>query len=413
MATKLLKQSEHDWLYNNSVIAQALPHLINIIENKGVSSFEVNEYTLPDLFTPISLNKTQQKSQTTTSNTTVKQRWELFVDILEHQHQVIQSQIDITQATEEQPFMGALIFVNANKEKTVRRWFSRLRYHRYEQEWTECLQNNLASFPVPKALSTPIHYPGMTAKEIILGFISLSHELANLAQQQQLMSLRTLSARCFNGDSKFLDNRRSLLDNVYFDTAKQIQARVIMMSVYIPKQLNSAIFVENFDSFRSTVAAVKKSKLIHTTAVVYSAGYRASASLIRQSENTQFVTINHVNSATYSAFSDWWFSKKQHVAVYFWGDLDFDGMGILKSLRGQFTNAQAFKPAYRKIMHYHQNGIRYKPKHKANAGQTDPGITGCEFVDTQLLPLLRKEGFYTDQEVLCETEIVDSLNQLT
>ena len=66
--------------------------------------------------------------------------------------------------------------------------------------------------------------------------------------------------------------RRKLIYDVFPKAQTTVRDRMIMMSVYAPKTLESAIFVENFDSFITLVDALKKSPRKDTTAVIYSAG---------------------------------------------------------------------------------------------------------------------------------------------
>jgi len=262
----------------------------------------------------------------------------------------------------------------------------------------------------------PIHYANLTAGQIVDGFVLIAHTLETLSKevltnQSAAISLRSLSARCFGGDSKFLDKRRSLLENAFPAAASLISPRAIMMSVYIPTTLKAAIFVENFDSFRSTVNAVFRSKLADKIAVVYSAGYRSSANLIRQAGNSQFVTINHVTKDEYQTFENWWFSDSQSVPVLFWGDLDYEGMGILKALRARFHNAIAFKAAYRVCLSYQQRGVCHLAQQAGKTQQIDPGETGCDYADSVLLPAIRTHSLFTDQEVVVEDEILSAIEQ--
>ena len=86
--------------------------------------------------------------------------------------------------------------------------------------------------------------------------------------------------------------------------------------------------------------------------------------------------------------------------VYFWGDLDFAGMGILKELRATFPNARAWELGYGVLLNRLLAGESHAPQEVRKSGQVGPGVTGCEYADAALLPALRRLGRFVDQESL-------------
>lgn len=256
---------------------------------------------------------------------------------------------------------------------------------------------------------SPIEHPDLNADLIIAGFINAFNTIETLHRKQEKISLRTLSALCFSGDSKFLDKRRKFIEHVFPLAKEVVEARIIMLSAYIPRQLEQAIFIENFDSFRATVKAIESSDLSATTAVIYSAGYRGSAADIRKANTCQFVTMNQLEENHFDSFMDWWFSKDQSIPVYFWGDLDFDGMSIIKSLREKFHNVIALKSTYEAMLRHHQNGVSHGDLNSRTHVQKDPIATGCAYTDSVLLPLLRETRQYTDQEVVGGKELASAI----
>lgn len=86
------------------------------------------------------------------------------------------------------------------------------------------------------------------------------------------------------------------------------------------------------------------------------------------------------------------------VPVCFFGDLDHAGMQILASLREVFPQAGAWRPGYGQLARLLAAGAGHPPELAAKAQQTDPGRTGCAYADNELLPLLRSQGRFIDQE---------------
>ena len=277
------------------------------------------------------------------------------------------------------------------------------------KKWQQYFNEPQKQLSEIEAYIASIKHPEFTENQILSGFIELFELLTDREKKGENISLRTLSALCFSGDSKFLDQRRRFIETFFPIAGHVLEPRVIMLSSYIPENLERAIFIENFESFRATVQAVKSSEFAQTTAVIYSAGYRSSASVIRDKGNCQFVSINQVNRDCYQIFVDWWYSSRQDIPVFFWGDLDFDGMRILKTLRSSFTNAVAFKAAYAMTLELHQQGICHNSMNPNKGNQKDPDMTGCVYADRILLPIIRENEKFTDQEVIGSNLIIKSL----
>lgn len=273
------------------------------------------------------------------------------------------------------------------------------------KDWHKALDLFGSNQALKNQFQRPIFHPELNSEEIIHGFIQVHSLLEEYKSRGEKISLRTLSAQCFHADSKFLDKRRKFLEHTFPIAKETVEPRVIMLSAYVPEQLQRAIFVENFDSFRATVKAVEESDFALSTAIIYSAGYRGSAGQIREIDTCQFVTINHTKQEHFNEFLMWWFSDNQSIDVFFWGDLDFDGMSIIKSLREKFHNVTALKPLYEAVLKYHQQGVSHGDLNSNQNSQTDPITTGCLYTDKVLLPILRDSRQFTDQEVLGGKEL--------
>jgi len=335
--------------------------------------------------------------------------WKLIAQTLHREYQVIQ-QIKYSRVnTTEQEYDQATLIFNPQKEDIVRQWLVRPRVDSYAHQW----QNALSSYPLFKStsLAQSIRIKNFTAEEILAGFDKAGALIEAMHRSNQVISIRGLSARCFWGDSKFLDKRRNLIYDVFAHAQNVVRDRMIMMSVYAPKRLETAIFVENFDSFVTLVEAVKHSSKCDSTAVIYSAGYRGAASLIRQRGQSQFLHINLVSPEAARQFEDWWYeSSNGSPKCYFWGDLDYEGLSILRTLRNNFPDIQAWREGYQAIVAFHQQGLGHFAYQANKDKQRSPLPSGCDYSDSVLLPLLMQSKRFIDQEVVDKAQLIDILS---
>ncbi|HEU4604568.1 MAG TPA: Wadjet anti-phage system protein JetD domain-containing protein, partial [Steroidobacteraceae bacterium] len=102
-------------------------------------------------------------------------------------------------------------------------------------------------------------------------------------------------------------------------------------------------------------------------------------------------------SSLIDEFQRWWFREcEAELRSAFWGDLDFAGMQILKSLRARFANMESWKSGYEWMLPLaHQQHSQTLESRE----QTDPVVTGDTYADEILLPTIRAHGF-VDQEAI-------------
>jgi hypothetical protein len=93
-----------------------------------------------------------------------------------------------------------------------------------------------------------------------------------------------------------------------------------------------------------------------------------------------------------------WLYRRPVIPVFFWGDLDYSGMAILRDLKAIFPNLEAWQPGYARMLARLNAGAGHLPDEAGKAGQLDPGDTGCPYADQELLPAIRKSGRFVDQE---------------
>lgn len=213
-----------------------------------------------------------------------------------------------------------------------------------------------------------------------------------------------MSSLCFWGDSKFLDNREDLILDLFPELENKIKPRPIIITVYIPINFTKVLFIENQDSFLALVEQANKYHELSSLALVYSAGFRGSASRIRQPGNAIFTTINAVDTLSKKYFEQWWFEYNEStvnlLSCFFWGDFDYSGMGILSALRKKFITLKAWHPGYVSMLAYLDQGIGHTLQEAGKSEQKDPGEVGCDYSDSTLLPYMREHNLFLDQEAV-------------
>ena len=203
----------------------------------------------------------------------------------------------------------------------------------------------------------------------------------------QQRTLREISARCFQGDSKFLDQRLELLQRLFGDRVANIQPRPLLLTAWAPSDFTQLLIVENQDSFLRLVDNPPADY-----ALLYSGGFRASADRLI-SEHTRFAFLSGSDDL---GFQQRW--RDDTFPMYFWGDLDFAGMGILKALRITLPQLVCWQPGYAPMQAMLERGGGHTYQQTRKSGQADPGATGCVYADDVLLPLLRATQRGLDQE---------------
>lgn len=388
--------SSPNWVEDNAFIKRLLNLFIDQCDRPNTVRFQksINPNSAPELF-DFDREDTQYL-------------WPLVESKLLEEHHIIERIQYKRVALNTEKYEKAIIYFNRQSEPLVRRWLQRPALQSYNAQW------HLALDQFPKyrttSLNQPIQVKSFSACEVLAGFVRIERELLALHKASEKISLRGLSARCFWGDSKFLDSRRELLEQVFELFDDIITPRAIMLSAYIPLNLSELLFIENFDSFLSTVNAIKSSCKRESTAVVYSAGYRGSAGLVRSAGHSQFVSINSVEDATFKRFYDWWFQINEiDVKTYFWGDLDYEGIRILTALNTNFPNTKAWKLAYDLMVDYHLQGLGHSPEDANKQGQQRPEPSGCAYADNELTPLLIESQRFIDQEVISQAQLLKQL----
>jgi hypothetical protein len=158
------------------------------------------------------------------------------------------------------------------------------------------------------------------------------------------------------------------------------------------------LFVENQDTY--TAAAGGTPREAGELAVVFAAGFRGTAARVRHRSGALLHFAGTGLREHAQGFESWWHDGGPSFGPsWFWGDLDFAGMQILKALRSRFPAMGAWPAGYGPMLGQLQSRGGYGAAAAAAAavGQVDPGTTGCDYADGELLPAIRLHG-RRDQE---------------
>ncbi len=320
--------------------------------------------------------------------------WALLDDLDRQYHMLTIKRARV--APQQEPYDNAQIYFLPDKEPVARQWLNRPALDPYAITWAHELQRVSDKFEdAGDALKNRhIRAKGMSAAQVVRAFARIGDEL------QQPMSLRALSARCFAGDSKFLEPHESLVRALYPALSQQLQVRPVMLVVHLGQPLTHLLFVENQDTFLMLAEAN-----LPGITVIYSAGFRASAARVREPGQAVFSFLNP--QADIAGFKQAWFGgEARSLRVSFWGDLDYAGLAILKALRQSFTQLQAWRPGYEPLLQRLNSGLGHTQASGVKNPQPDPGVTGCEYADTVLLPAIRREQSYADQEAVTLSDLL-------
>jgi hypothetical protein len=286
-------------------------------------------------------------------------------------------------------WQGAKITFAPEVEETLRVWLRRDWSEPAAAAWRRAIERKAPKFHDAGAalLSQRIIIEGRSADDIVAA-------LAAAADLREPMTLRQLSATVFWGDSKILDERGELVAALL--PHLQIRERALMIAVHLPQRCKGVLFIENQDTY--TAAAAGTPAEAAQFALVYAAGFRGTAARVRNRTGSLLHYAGPGSGELTGRFDAWWYDAGAAFGpAWFWGDLDFAGMQILKSLRGRFEDLEAWRVGYEPLRVQLELAGGHGARADDSKGQVDPILTGCAYADSVLLPAIRKHG-RRDQE---------------
>ncbi|WP_193075486.1 Wadjet anti-phage system protein JetD domain-containing protein [Pseudomonas sp. FME51] len=312
-----------------------------------------------------------------------KYRWELIERELVQRYQVFSISSARRSKQSQEPYENVQLRLNAATEPLLRHWLNRPRISPEEQNWQAAIDLYAHHFIDHGAAlrAQRLTLPGYSSVQLVAGIASAGTLLG------QSLTLREISAHCFLGNSKVLDNRQELLTRLFGDSISSLIERPLLLTAWAPAGFSKLLFIENQDTFLHLTEQPPSN-----SALVYSGGFRASASRLISSA-TRFAFLPGSDADGFKA--SW---KQPSIQAFFWGDLDYAGMGILRALRLSLPHLLSWQPGYRQMLNALHEGAGHTPEQGGKGGQIDPIETGCDYADQQLLPALRMAGRFLDQE---------------
>ncbi len=376
------------WL-SHHVIQCILHKLLDMTDKMSIEqrtrlpSFRVNAKTLPELFNTETVGETEYA-------------WELITE-MERQGWITlkRGKSRLGYADYEN---NPLLRLEKTAEPHIRKLLGRTTNSISQaQQWRKLVIERANFFPGQTDLlaEQAIKVPGKSTDDIL-------NRLETLIDfKDKALYLREVSARLFWGLSKLLDNRSDMIAELLGQESCPFLEKPVTLHVHIAvDEISGVLFIEN----ETTFEAACRGRFSHTNqlALVYASGFKASAKRLRQfaGSSLYYSTASLTRSSLVAQFENWLYQFNPPLPVLFWGDLDFAGMQILKSLRERFPNIQAYAPGYAPMLEMLKKGMSHAAEMANKRGQIDPEMTGCEYADIQLLPAIRKYQEFVDQEAI-------------
>lgn len=324
--------------------------------------------------------------------------WEAIVELAAPPYQIWSDSRmrDLAACKPEQ--QRSLIF-SYSAEALLRTWLNMPRIDPEQQAWLDALADWEYASLFNMDLLRESGYPGVYSPAKILQAIAKLHSFLERGTRQYL-SWRQLSAGFFYGDSKYLEStgRQQWLVNMFPSLSALLGPRALLLNVHLVSEPQGILIIENQDTFCWLRQPGNNFPEYCDLHLVYGQGFTGSAARVRDSAVMRF-NIDGDYTKRFAFEQDWFKSEAAtNLPYYFWGDLDFSGIAILKSLRQQFVGIAAWQPGYQPMLDALNRGFGHAPGEAGKSNQLDPGFCGCEYADRILLPALHRSGLFLDQE---------------
>ncbi|HYQ72339.1 MAG TPA: Wadjet anti-phage system protein JetD domain-containing protein [Gammaproteobacteria bacterium] len=236
---------------------------------------------------------------------------------------------------------------------------------------------------------SPLRVNGKSAQQVV-------DRLTSLKNNRQAKYAREISARIFWGLSKALDGR---VDSINIAFGRQLLLeKPLLVNAHIPAaSIDDLVFIENEVSYLAAMEDCPSN-----TGLIWTSGFMLSAKRLLEPNGIAL----HVSKGSIEGAGNLALELLRGaipVRLFFFGDLDYSGMQILKQLRQVFPSIVCWDQGYQFLVDQLLSGNAHAPNDADKSGQVDPITTGCQFADTNLLPQIRDgidsgHGF-VDQEV--------------
>lgn len=284
---------------------------------------------------------------------------------------------------------NAKFIFDEQKENLLREVYNRKKVLSKKQDWNSLLENY---FQKESALyeileKSPFFIEDKTNEEVLKN-LKLWVESKNKTSLQ-----RHESSKCFWGISKAFDNKEEFC--AYFN----LQEKPILIQVHGKSSKASKIlFIENLETFSSCIDS--QNQILDDFILINSHGYKTSAKRVRQKNGSKlfFSSSCTLDKQSKEDFISWFYSDDNKKEVYFWGDLDEEGISILSSHQKAFTSLKAWQKAYEIMIKEVLKNNAHLANNSNKKEQKLIENTTCTYTNEVLIPILKEKRLFIDQE---------------
>lgn len=328
--------------------------------------------------------------------------WEAIVELSKPPYEIWNAKGKFVLAALTPDKTPSLLF-NYPAEALVRIWMNMPQINAQQQRWLEALDSSTNEYNLDLEFLRQFGYPGVYGpEELLLSLNKIKHYV--LLHNTESLSWRRLSARFFFGDSKYLEslNRQQWLKAIFPQLQTRIKARELLLTVHLVAAPQGVLIIENQDTFCWLCEQSQNIPCVKHLHLVYGHGFTGSAQRARDRLAIRFNFNVDGQLSELVGFEQSWFQQSEsELPFYFWGDLDFSGLAILKALRQNFPYLTAWQPGYQPMLAALEQGVGHTPEQAGKTGQYFSEHCGCNYADQTLAPALVKTGLFIDQEWMC------------
>lgn len=288
-----------------------------------------------------------------------------------------------------------IVFLPAGEEP-VRAWLNRPYGDPVLEAW-QSEAEQFQEFFQDLSILKPTSFPSLSHKSPREVIERLARLPALLASSR--LSLYQASAALFWGDSKALRGKERLLSQLYGQDVMALESRPILIEGAYRPGCTGVLVVENMDTF--VAAADGRIPGIEEFTVLYAQGFKGASSRIREPGLTRFFWSSAPlpDSHWLNAFMEGWFGGGNlPIPMYYFGDLDPAGLRIYAQMKQTFPNLSPWKSGYRLLLERLEAGEGHGLEESGKSAQGDVGMTGCPWMDQEVVPVMRETELCVDQE---------------
>lgn len=279
----------------------------------------------------------------------------------------------------------AVVVFNLNKEDECRAILGKELVN-YKEQWIKAIKLSQIDKNTQNILCDilPIYIKGKEAKDVIervQGYLQL-HRKNDF--------IREASAYMFWGRSKTLDNRTDLWELF------SIKQHPMQFLTFCATSKKNVLFIENKQTFESLqrIQEIKSEYIL-----IYLSGFMGTAFRTRKKEYRS-VYVKYDEDFNLSIDMNEIFEDTTY-RLYFWGDLDYEGINIFVALKKVFAGVALWRYGYDLMLKkLYDNQGHDAESYKKGKQKRPQNIAGEAYITDVLIPSMDEKGFYDQEGIL-------------